>query len=201
MPKKKRYPIFISHCWDYSSDYDRLDSMFKKAKYSNFPNCSVPKDEKFDTKSDRQLMAALRRQIRPSHTVLIIAGMYVKHRKWIQKEIDMAQRMGKNIVVVKPRGAERMPQELQQFPQQVGWNTHSIVQAIRNPITARLNSLNQGNDRKEKTATDAATPWQKEITNGPDFTSLQQWIDDPDAPSVNRPRISKNLERKRGTSG
>jgi hypothetical protein len=175
--------------------------MFKKAKYSNFPNCSVPKDEKFDMKTDRQLVAALKKQIRPAHTVLIIAGMYVKHRKWIQKEIDMAERMKKNIVVVRPRGAERMPKELQRFPQQVLWSTNSIVQAIRNPIKAKFNSSNQDSSLKKKTTTDAVIPWQKEITNSPDFKSLSQWINDPSSTSINRPRIRKNIERIRGTSG
>lgn len=201
MPKKKRYPIFISHCWDYSSDYDRLDRMFKKAKYSLFPNCSVPKDDKFDTKTDRQLEVALRRQIRPAHTVLVIAGMYVSHRKWIQKEIDIALGMRKNIIVVKPHGAQRMPRELQQFPQKVGWSTSSIVRAIRNPLKLNARTLNQDRNGVEDVPTEAVSPWQKELTGSPDFTSLQDWIDDPDAPAVNRPRIGKNLERRRGTSG
>lgn len=201
MPKKKRYPIFISHCWDYSSEYDRLDRMFGKAKYSLFPNCSVPKDDKFDTKTDRQLEAALRRQIRPAHTVLVIAGMYVNHRKWIQKEIDIAQRMNKNIVIIRPHGAERMPRELQDFPQQVGWNTSSIVQAIRNPVKVSPGTIKTESHGKEGAPKETVEPWQKRLTGSPDFTSLQEWIDDPDAYAVNRPRIRKNLERRRGTSG
>jgi len=201
MPKKKRYPIFISHCWDYSSDYDRLDRKFRKAKYSLFPNCSVPKDDKFDTKTDRQLIAALKRQIRPAHTVLVIAGMYVNHRKWIQKEIDIAQAMNKNIVIIKPRGALRMPRELQQFPQQVGWNASTIIRAIRNPAKANPRTLNQNRHGEEKVKTEFVSSWQNELSGSPDFTSLQDWIDEPDATAANRPRISKNLERRRGTSG
>jgi len=201
MPRKKRYPIFISHCWDYSSDYDRLERMLSKAKYSHFPNCSVPKDDKLDAKTDRQLEAGLRKQIRPANTVLIIAGMYVNHRKWIQKEINIALEMNKNIVVVKPNGAQRMPQELQQFPQKVGWTTNSIVSAIRNPVKVNTQLLNQGKQDEERKPTGIVGSWQNDLTGTPDFTSLQNWIDDSDAPAVNRPRIGKNLERRRGVSG
>lgn len=201
MPQRKRYPVFISHCWDYSSDYDRLERMLGKAKYSKFPNCSVPKDEKFDTKTNRQLEAALRRQIQPAHTVIIIAGMYVKNRKWIQKEIEIALRMKKNIVVVKPNGAQRMPQELQQFPQVVGWTTKSIVQAIRHPIPVNPDQIMQDVQNKDTKQTETVGPWQNELTDTPDFPSLQNWINDPDAPATNRPHIGKNLDRRRGVSG
>ena len=201
MPRRKEYPIFVSHCWDYCTDYNRLENRLNKAKYFKFRNYSVPKDDNFDTKTDRQLEAALRNQIRPAHTVLIIAGMYYKHRKWIQKEIDIALGMKKNIVVVKPRGAQRMPQELQQFPQVVGWNTDSIVHAIRNPKPINPEILRQPKQVDEKERVGGAGSWQNDLTDTPDFTSLQDWIDDPDAPATSRPHVGKNLERRRGVSG
>lgn len=59
--------------------------------------------------------------------------MYVNHRKWIQKEIEIAQYYNKPIIAIRPRGAERMPQELSDIANViVNWNTDSIVEAIRN---------------------------------------------------------------------
>ena len=131
MPRLKKYPLFISHAWDHSSDYDSLERHLKDAKRFDCRNCSIPKARGLDTKTDRQLEGKLRNQIRPAHSVLIIAGMYVKHRKWIKKEIEIALSMGKNIIIVKPHGAQKMPRELRGFPQQVGWDTKNIIRAIK----------------------------------------------------------------------
>jgi hypothetical protein len=40
--------------------------------------------------------------------VLIMAGMYSAYSKWINKEIEIAKRMGKVIIAIKPFGAERI---------------------------------------------------------------------------------------------
>ena len=58
--------------------------------------------------------------------------MYYNHRKWIQKEIDIAKAKGKPIIVIRPRGAERMPYELISDEYiRVNWNSTSIVKAIK----------------------------------------------------------------------
>ena len=88
MPRLKSYGVFISHAWDYNTDYYRLERMLKKAKHFKWRNCSVPEHDKLNTRSDAQLERALRNQIRPANVVAIIAGMYVNNRKWIQKEIN-----------------------------------------------------------------------------------------------------------------
>ena len=81
---------------------------------------------------DAALTHALRRQIRPVNCVLILAGMYAAHRKWIQKEIDIAQELAKPIVGLKPRGQQRVPTAVSNAANEmVGWNTQSIVRAIR----------------------------------------------------------------------
>ena len=65
--------------------------------------------------------------------VIVLAGMYVDYRKWIQKEIEIAQSYNKPIIAIKPRGSERMPQELSNVANTiVNWNTDSIVESIRN---------------------------------------------------------------------
>lgn len=126
------YHLFISHAWTYNSEYYNLVDMLDKAPYFSWKNYSVPQHDALDTKTDKELNEALHRQISPCSCVLIIAGMYYNYRKWIQKEIDIANEYGKTIIVIRPRGQERMPSELTSSNyHQVNWNTDSIVNAIR----------------------------------------------------------------------
>ena len=132
MPSLNTYYVFISHAWTYNADYYRLIDLLDAASWFSWRNYSVPEHDPVDAGNDARLTEALRNQIRPTHVVLIIAGMYVNHRKWIQKEIDIAVGMGKPIVGLIPRGAERTPTEVQDVAKEmVGWSTSSIVAAIR----------------------------------------------------------------------
>lgn len=128
----KIYNLFISHAWDYNSDYYNLVDLLSNYPYFNFKNYSVPQHDALNTKTNWELEEALNRQIAPTCVVLIIAGMYYNNRKWIQKEIEIAKAKGKPIIVIRPRGAERMPSELISDDYiRVNWNSSSIVQAIR----------------------------------------------------------------------
>jgi hypothetical protein len=58
--------------------------------------------------------------------------MYVAHRSGIQSEIEAAQDFCKPIIAVRPRGNERFPEAVMQVAvESVGWNTASIISAIR----------------------------------------------------------------------
>lgn len=128
----KIYNLFISHAWDYNSDYYNLVDLLSNYPYFNFKNYSVPQHDALNTKTNWELEEALNRQIAQTSVVLIIAGMYYNNRKWIQKEIEIAKAKGKPIIVIRPRGAERMPSELISDDYiRVNWNSSSIVQAIR----------------------------------------------------------------------
>ena len=126
------YNLFISHAWKYNAEYYHLVKMLEDAPYFSWKNYSVPEHDALDTKTDWQLDAALHNQIKPCSAVLIIAGMYYSYRKWIQREIEIANEYNKPIIVIRPRGQERMPSELTTSNYHVvNWNTDSIVDAIR----------------------------------------------------------------------
>ena len=132
MPELKTYRIFISHAWKYDTEYYKLEKMLKDAPNFRWQNYSVPQHDPLDTTTKKELGQALHRQISPTHIVVILSGMYVAHREWIQKEIDIASEMGKPIIGIKPRGQERIPQAVQDVAKEmVGWYTSSIVSAIR----------------------------------------------------------------------
>lgn len=128
----KTYNLFISHAWDYNDDYYRLEKKLKDDLWFNFKNYSVPQHDALQTKTNKELDEALFRQIAPTSVILIIAGMYYNHRKWIQREIEIARVYRKPIIVIRPWGSERMPTELtsSEFIQ-VNWQTSSIIEAIR----------------------------------------------------------------------
>ena len=132
MPSLKTYDLFISHAWTYDDDYYRLVQFLKDANWFKYRNYSVPQHDPLDANNASRLMAALDRQIRPVNIVLIISGMYVNYRDWIQYEIELAQAYGKPIVGIRPWGSQRVPVAVQSAATElVGWNTSSIVDAIR----------------------------------------------------------------------
>ena len=132
MPYLKTYDMFISHAWRYNDEYYRLVNLLRSAIYFRWRNYSVPEHDPLDAYSTPRLKAALDRQIRPVNAVLIVSGMYVNYREWIQYEIEVAQKYNKPIIGIRPWGAERIPIEVQLSAKiMVGWNTGSIVDAVR----------------------------------------------------------------------
>jgi len=136
MPYLKTYDLFISHAWKYGGEYDRLVDLLNKAPYFRWRNYSCPKhDPAIDPDSEAgkiKLIQELRNQIRPVNCVIILSGMYVAYSYWIQKEINIAVEYNKPIIGVRPWGAQRVPTAVQQVANEiVGWNTDSIVNAIR----------------------------------------------------------------------
>lgn len=129
MPTLHTYRLFISHAWRYSEPYNRLIEYLDAAPNFTYSNYSVPSH---DPVSDEDLKEELRQQIRPVAVVLVLAGMYTNHSKWIKFEMDYADSIGKPIVGIRPWGQERTPNEvILKAKEMVGWNTSSIVDAIR----------------------------------------------------------------------
>ncbi len=136
MPDLKTYDLFISHAWRYNEAYYNLINLLDQASYFNYRNYSVPEhDPVLDPNSaygKTTLKGKLDNQIRPVNCVLIISGMYASYSEWIEYEIDKAFSLGKPIIGLIPRGAERTPSYVQKYAKtMVGWSTSSIVNAIR----------------------------------------------------------------------
>ena len=136
MPQLKTYDLFISHAWKYGDEYDRLVDMLNEAPNFKWINHSCPEhDPAVDPDSEAEeekLIQELTNQIKPVNCVIILSGMYVAYSHWIQREIDIAVEYNKPIVGVKPWGAQRIPEAVQNVAKViVGWQTDSIVDAIR----------------------------------------------------------------------
>lgn len=135
----KTYNLFISHSWAYSGTYGNLVKLLEKRSYFRFRNYSVPKDAPISTNgSDRRLHKAICSRMRLCSVILIPAGVYASYSEWIEKEIEIAKKkfsVKKPVVAIRPRGSERISALVKDNADTiVGWNTESIVSAIRNLV-------------------------------------------------------------------
>ena len=58
MPSLKTYDLFISHSWDYNSEYYSLVEKLKEYPNLYFRNYSVPEHDALNTKTNAQLEEA-----------------------------------------------------------------------------------------------------------------------------------------------
>ena len=130
------YNLFISHSWAYSDAYKKLTGLLDAKPYFSYNNHSVPKDDPIhNAQYDYQLYEAIKNKVNGVHVVLIMAGVYSSYSKWIDKEIKIAQQeflTPKPIIAIEPWGSEKTSQKVKNAADKVvGWNTDSIVSAIR----------------------------------------------------------------------
>lgn len=133
MPVLRNYHIMISHSWDYDDHYQTIKEWLDCSKYFTWTNYSVPLSKPIDARSKKELQEKIKDRISLCSCVIILSGMYVAYSEWIDFEIDTAVDLMKPIIGVKPWEQERIPTKVQDNSDvMVGWNSTSIVQAVRN---------------------------------------------------------------------
>lgn len=127
------YNLFISHSWTYSNQYNKLVDLLDNANYFSYRNYSVPKDDPIhDANNAKELYDAIKKQVGYAQVVIILAGVYSSYSRWIDKEIEIAQILGKPILAIEPWGSEKTSSVVKNAADRiVKWNTDSIVNAIR----------------------------------------------------------------------
>lgn len=136
MPSLYDYRIFISHAWKYGDDYIRLVNLLDAAPYFHYFNHSAPEQKPLFPSGTPYTSSDIARKItdkiRPAQITLVISGMYAAYSDWMQYEIDESLRMRMPVIGIMPRGQERVPLYVRdRVDVLVGWNTSSIVSAIR----------------------------------------------------------------------
>jgi len=122
--ESKKYNIFISHTGRKEEEYSRFEEKLISAHDFEFYNYSTPKD-------DRTTYESLEKQINPVGVVIILSGLYNKYKNIIQRQIDIAVKMNKPIISIRPFGMENVPPELEKIAEDVvGWNAPCIVDAL-----------------------------------------------------------------------
>ena len=130
----KNRNLFISHSWAYGDAYDKLVKMLNEAPNFVFSNYSVPKnDPVHDAPTKQALYDAIKAKVRFCDVVIIMAGVYSTYSEWINKEIRIAKTdFNKPVLAIRPWANTRTSTVVQDAADEiVGWNTSSIVSAIR----------------------------------------------------------------------
>ena len=130
------YNLFISHSWAYGDAYDKLTDMLDEAAYFSYRNHSVPKDDPIhNAPNQAALRQAIKQKMSGCHAILIMAGKYATYSKWINEEIQLANKgfaQPKPIIAIQPWGAKQTSQVVYENSHTlVGWNTNSIISGIR----------------------------------------------------------------------
>ena len=130
---RSEYRLFISHSWNAGDKYERMVDLLDDANYFEYKNYSVPEDDAIDADTDEELEEALREgQIKPASVVVVLAGLYSSYSDWIGREIRIAEEEDKAILGVEPWGSDSTSNYVERHADRmVGWNTDSIVEAIR----------------------------------------------------------------------
>lgn len=128
----KTYTVFISHSWGYISDLRSLRNLLESRGYFNIQFEEATPDVPINSTNAYYIRQRLKQKIQNSDVVLGIAGIYASHSDWMDWELKTASELGKPIIGVIPRGAERVSTTVASRANEiVRWNTESIVDAIR----------------------------------------------------------------------
>jgi MTH538 TIR-like domain (DUF1863) len=125
------YRLFISHSWKYSDAYDKIIDMLAKGEIQYY-NHSVPKDDPIHTNgTNKELYDAIDAKIKGCSCIIILAGVYSSYSKWINIEIEIAQKYNKPIIAVEPWASEKTSKVVKDNATKiVGWNYTSICNSI-----------------------------------------------------------------------
>ncbi len=134
VPRLKSKRLFISHSWSDGDAYEKLVALLDSAPNFGYKNYSVPKDDPVHNAPNAEgLYKAIKKQMVFCDVVLILAGEYTTYGKWIQREIQIAKKdYSKPILAIQPWASEQTsPVVSGAADRLVGWDTNSIVSAIR----------------------------------------------------------------------
>jgi hypothetical protein len=115
---KRTWKLFISYPIagdDYNTFMNRLSSATEAFKWDDITDTS----DNFANSIDE------------CDVLIVLSGLWEKNKDIISKHIQYAQTFNKPIVIIRPYGAEEIPEDLQDIATKVvGWNTACIVDAI-----------------------------------------------------------------------
>lgn len=120
--ESKKYNVFISHIGKNEEEYSIFLNKLASAHDFEFENYSLLNEIAEES---------LEEQITPVGIVIILSGLYNKYKRIIQRQIDVAVKLHKPIVIIRPFGMENVPPELEEIAEDVvGWNVPCIIDAI-----------------------------------------------------------------------
>ncbi|MGZ7043052.1 MAG: TIR domain-containing protein [Methanobacterium sp.] len=120
--ESRTYNIFISHIGKQEEEYSIFIQKLSSASDFRYNNLGI---------LDKINQNELQEQIKTAEIVIILSGLYNKYKSIIKKQMDIARKLDKPIIVIRPYGMENVPLELEQVAADViGWNAPCIVDSI-----------------------------------------------------------------------
>jgi hypothetical protein len=114
-----KWKLFISYpkdCEDYNTFMSRLESATEAFKWEDITN--IAETEYAEAIAD-------------CDALIVLSGLWDDNKEMIKEHIKYAQSFEKTIIIIRPYGAEEIPEDLQDVATKVvGWNTACIVDAI-----------------------------------------------------------------------
>ncbi len=115
----QKWKLFISYpkdCDDYNTFMSRLESATEAFKWEDVTDITE---------------TGYGEAIADCDALIILSGLWEEDKDLIKKHISFAQSFQKAIIIIRPYGAEEIPEDLQDVATKVvGWNTACIVDAI-----------------------------------------------------------------------
>ena len=129
------YKVFISHSWSHIEDLNNLRKLLESRGYFNVEFQEATPDEPINSTNAAYIKATLKSMIINSNVVLGVAGIYASHSDWMAWELQTAKDYKIPIIGVIPWGQQRISTTVSDIAiETVGWNTESIVEAIRRHV-------------------------------------------------------------------
>lgn len=136
MPQRRH--LFISHRFVDDSSVTNLTNMLSQSGW-DIRNSSVRLRQANEQRRlrgeipERALQRLLRMKVSWAQTVVVVVGKTTHQSKWVDYEIQQANKQGKRIVGIYARGEQdaELPESLEKYASSiVAWNTKSIREAI-----------------------------------------------------------------------
>lgn len=153
-----RKNVFISHHHADDALVDRLSGMMSRAGH-DIRNSSIrakPANQRRIDEgrvSDKVIERLLRMKMSWASTVIVLIGSQTHTRRWVNWEIETANRLGKRIVGVYARGGTEaeIPEAFERYGDAlVNWNSASLMDAVegkdspfQNPNGTPRNPVNE----------------------------------------------------------
>jgi MTH538 TIR-like domain (DUF1863) len=133
-----RRHVFVSHHHKDDAHVTKLTDLLKRNGY-DIRNSSIrakpANQERLDRNevSDRTIQRLLRMKISWASTIVVLIGKQTHSRRWVNWEIEKANRLGKRIIGIFTQGGTEadIPPAFEKYGSAlVAWNTESIMAAI-----------------------------------------------------------------------
>jgi Thoeris protein ThsB, TIR-like domain len=116
------HKLFISHNGKGNEEYLNFFQRLLEAPDFEWKDYGVPGENESEQ---------LEEQIKPVQLVIILSGLYKRHQKLIQKQVEITRKMNKPLLLIRPYGMEEVPTQLEPLANDIiGWNRVCIVETI-----------------------------------------------------------------------